>query len=191
MMKEQRIENILLSLKKMDYLTQKQIQRIHGLGGERNANRILWESRDFLSNFRNGLEKVYYLNKLGRMRVDCEIVRSKTMNIEHFLLRNQLWIHLKMPHTWTNEVKIIVGDTSIVCDAKYLASDKTPVFVEVDVAQPMVKNIKKIHKYKRFKELTNQKFHVLWVTQLESRRSKLKEMSNGLSSAVYTANDIM
>jgi hypothetical protein len=188
-MKQQRIENILLSLRKFDYLTRAQIQQIHGLGGDRNANRILNDMSDYLDSFRNELEKVYYLNKNGRERVGHGVIRKKTQNIDHFLLRNQLWIHLKKPHTWDNEYKLTAGDVSIVCDAHFIKNG-IKAFVEVDIAQPMIKNRAKIEKYKKIKELTGDPFHLIWITQLESRRPKLNELMDGLPGRVFTHNEI-
>lgn len=179
-----------MSLKRFDYLTRSQIQRIHNLKGDRNANRFLNDMGEYLSSFRHGLEKVYYLNKSGRDRVNCEVIRKKTPQIQHYILRNQAWIHLGRPFDWENEVKIIVGDTSIICDAKYTAKGKIPVFVEIDVSQAMAVNQRKIEKYRKFKELTGQKFFLIWITELDSRRVKLKELSEGLSAIVHSAKEI-
>lgn len=144
----------------------------------------------YVGTFRHGLENVYYLNKAGRERVQCDVIRKKTPNIQHYLLRNQMWMALKYPRTWENEIKIKVGDVSIVCDAKYVLKGGVHVFVEVDVSQPMATNQKKIEKYKKMQELTGQPFHLLWITELESRREKLKSMCEGLNANVYTINDI-
>lgn len=189
-MKQQRIENILLSLKRFDYLTRAQIQTIHGLKGERNANRVLNDMDEYLGKFRHEKEYVYYLNKAGRDRINCDVIRKKTPNIQHFLIRNQMWIALKYPRTWENEIKIKVGDTSIVCDAKYTLKGGIPVFVEVDVTQPMIKNRAKIEKYRKIGEMTGQPFHLLWITEVEGRRAKLTEMMAGLSGKIYTLKDI-
>ena len=188
--KQQRIENILLSLRKFDYFTRSQLQRIHRLGGDRNANRILNDMGGYLGTFRHGLENVYYLNKDGRDRVGAEVIRKKTPNIQHFLLRNQLWIHLNMPRTWENEIKLSVGDISIISDAKF-EKNGIKVFVEVDRTQPMSKNRAKIERYKKIKELTGESFHLLWITELESRRPKLNELMAGLNGRVYTLKEIL
>jgi hypothetical protein len=188
--KQQRIENILLSLKRFDYLTRAQIQRIHDLKGERNANRFLNGMNEYLGSFRHGLEKVYYLNKAGRDRVNCDVIRKKTPQVEHFLLRNQAWIHLGKPRTWENEIKIKVGDVSVTCDAKFTAKGGVPVFVEIDVSQPMAVNQRKIAKYKKIQELTGQPFHLVWITELESRRPRLTECSAGIPGRVYTLKEI-
>jgi hypothetical protein len=188
--KQQRIENILLSLKRFDYLTRAQLQFIHNLKGDRNANRILTGMDEYLHHFRHGLEKVYYLSKAGRERVGAEVVRKKTPNIQHFLLRNQLWIHLGYPHTWENEIKITVKDISVVCDAKFNMKDKNLGIVEVDISQPMIKNKAKIDKYRKIKEMTGNEFHLIWVTELESRKTKLLELMKGLPGHVFTLKEI-
>jgi hypothetical protein len=170
-------------------MTQTQLRIIHDLKGDRNANRILNDMEDYVDRFRNELEYVYYLNKEGREMVGCNTVRKKTANIEHFILRNQLWIHLGKPFTWENEVKITAEKTSVVCDAKF-TKNGIPVFVEVDVSQSMTVNREKIKKYKKIKELTGENFHLVWITKLESRRKRLTELCEGLTGKIYTYNDI-
>lgn len=188
--KQQRIENILLTLKRFDYMNRSQLQAVHRLGGDRNANRILNDMSEYLCSFRHGLEKVYYLSKEGRDRVKSEVIRKKTPQIQHFLLRNQLWIHLNCPSTWENEFELEANNVTVICDAKY-DSNRIPVFVEVDVSQPMNVNKKRIEKYKRIQELTEQPFRLVWVTELESRRPRLNALCMGLKSRVYTLKEIM
>lgn len=178
-----------MSLKRCDYLTRAQLQKIHRLGGERNANRVLNGMSEYLNTFRHGLEKVYYLSKEGRQRIGCEVVRKKTPHIEHYLLRNQLWIVLGCPHSWENEIKVTVGDVSLVCDAKFM-SEKKDILVEVDISQPMATNKTKIDKYKRIKEMTGNEFHLLWVTEIESRKTALKKLMGDMPGRVFTAKEI-
>lgn len=179
-------------MKKFDYLTRRQIQTIHGLGGDRNANRILNDMAPYLGDFRHGLEKVYHLNKQGRERIGAEVPRKKTPNIQHYLLRNQLWIRMQRPHNWQNEVKLKIDDkTILIADAQFRTKGKINVFVEVDISQPMIKNKVKLEKYKWLKEVTGDDFHLLWVTELESRRPKLNEMMQGFPGQVFTLNEIL
>jgi hypothetical protein len=191
MEREQRVENILLSLRKCDYLTRSQIQRIHNLKGDRNANRVLKSMEEYLGSFRHGLEKVYHLNKAGRERVAATQIRKKTPNVQHFILRNQLWISLGRPRTWENEYKVKAGEVSLVCDAKFTTKGGIPVFVEVDVTQPMIKNSAKISKYKKLKETTDDPFHVVWITEIESRRAKLTDLMKGLPGKIFTLKETL
>lgn len=64
--KEKRIEEILLSLKKCDFLTREQLQKMHGLGGDRNAQRILSDMAEYVNFFFEDKRKIYYLNAVGR-----------------------------------------------------------------------------------------------------------------------------
>ncbi|MGE7880176.1 replication-relaxation family protein [Peribacillus muralis] len=162
---------------------------MHDLKSVRNANRILKSMSEFLGSFRNDLEKVYYLNKKGREHVGCNIARHKTQNIDHFLTRNQLYVHLKQPRTWQNELRIKAGDFSVICDAKF-EDNGIPVFVEVDCQQHMIINKQKADKYRKLKEITGQKFHLIWVTEIESRKDKLRELSFGIPGRVYSLNEI-
>ena len=144
---------------------------------------------EYLNVFKHGFENVYCLSKKGRERVQCDVIRKKTPNIQHFLLRNQLWIAMDCPHTWENEIKITVNDVSLVCDAKFLLA-KTDMVVEVDVSQPMSANKRKIDKYRRIKELTGNDFSLIWVTELESRKPKLQKLMEGFPGSVYSLKEI-
>lgn len=121
--------------------------------------------------------------------MQATVIRKKTPNIQHFLLRNQFFIHMKRPTTWENEIKVKVGDMALVCDAKFDYKG-VPCFVEVDVSQPMAKNALKIDKYKKLKQMTGDPFNIIWVTELETRRHKLTQLCEGLVGRVYTFNEI-
>lgn len=188
-LKKQREEDILLSLRNCSFLTQKQIQSLHNLGSDRNANRVINNMSEYLHSFRHGLEKMYYLSKDGRDRIGCTKQVKKTINAQHYHLRNQFYIYLNCPSTWKNEVKIKAGRESLIADAVY-QSKQGHVFVEVDVTQPMAANARKIEKYKRLRELTGQDFYLVFVTQLTSRAIRLNSLMQGLSGKVYTFNEI-
>lgn len=178
-----------MSLKKLDYLSRSQIQTLHNLKGVRNANRILNNMGQYLSSFRSGKENVYYLNSKGRDIVGCEKVRKKTQNVDHFIMRNQLYMAVGRPATWENEIKVKLGNNILICDAKFII-DKKPVFVEVDNEQSMQQNRVKITKYKEISQI-NSNFYVMWVTKTDYRKKKLIELSEGLNHQVYSMNDIL
>src|SRR6478735_7233500 len=71
--KEQRTDQILLSLKKLDFINRTQLQTLHDLGSDRNARKVMQNLGEYVHCFRDG-EKVYYLSKEGRERVDCSKV---------------------------------------------------------------------------------------------------------------------
>ncbi|MCA1058134.1 replication-relaxation family protein [Rossellomorea aquimaris] len=187
LLKQQRHENILLSLKKLDYLSRSQIQKIHRLKSTRNANRVLKDMSEYLSSFRHG-ENIYYLNKKGRELVKTQKVCKKTAQVNHYLMRNTLYISLGCPATWKNEIKLKVKDIQIVCDAIYEVKDTIHI-IEVDHTQKMMENKRKIEKYREIVKLTGKviKFH--WITTTHNRQKQLLELSQGLNVNVSLAHD--
>lgn len=187
---EKRKDAILLSLKKCDYLTREQLQRMHKLGKLRNAQRVLYEMSDYLSYFTDEKKKVYYLNSAGRERIQAEKIRKKTAMITHYLMRNDLYITLGRPSTWKNEIKVTIADSKvgIVADAAFIMN-KVHHFVEVDYKQAMSKNLSKI---KRYKELStfNPQFTLVWVTTSLYRKSKIEDLCKELKCKVYLWEDI-
>jgi hypothetical protein len=187
--REQREEEILLSLKKCDYLSRSQIQRMHRLGSDRNARKVLSNMSDYVSSFRDS-EKVYYLNAEGRERVECNKVRKKSVQVGHYLMRNQLYIHLGQPAEWKNEVKLgFEGIGFVIADSFY---DKSNVFyaVEIDHTQKMTKNRSKIDKYKAIIKHANFPIRLIWLTTTDYRKKQLEKLCEGLDVEVYVIDDI-
>jgi len=188
-----RQEEILLSLKKLDYMTRRQIQIIHDLKSVRNANRILKGMERYLNHFYDG-RKVYYLNKEGRHYVNCNNVRSKTTTANHYLMRNDLYIHYNQPTTWKNEMRLISGEDknkiTVVADARFIHNDKYHI-VEIDNLQKMNKNRLKIDKYRRLIERNSFKGMpvLIWVTASEYRKRKLLELCDGLDVKAFLNTD--
>lgn len=188
--REKRQEAILLSLKKCDYLTREQFQKMHDLGKPRNAHRVLNEMDEFISSFTNDRKYVYYLNKDGRERVGATKIRKKTAMINHFLMRNDLYIALGRPSSWKNEVKITIPNTkiSIVSDSIFV-SNKIHHFVEVDYKQTISKNTVKIKRYQQLASF-NPQFALIWITTTPYRKKKLLSLCEGLNVQVYLWDDI-
>jgi Replication-relaxation len=191
--KEQREENILLSLKKLDYLTRSQIQALHNLGSVRNAQRVMQELKDYVSSFRDG-ENVYYLNAAGRERVNATKVRKKTAQARHYIMRNSLYIAYGCPATWKNEIRLGFKEdkkTQVICDAIFQV-DKRYHIVEVDHTQKITKNRSKIQKYKRLIELGFFKYPpvFIWITTTEYRRKQLTKFLDGLNYHIFTVSDL-
>ncbi|NYV67083.1 replication-relaxation family protein [Bacillus sp. Gen3] len=189
--KEQRHENILLSLKKLGFASRSQLQRLHGLGGVRNANRILKELEPFLNCVRRS-ENVYYLNTEGRERVDAARPLNKTMQVDHYLMRNSLYIALGCPSTWRTEVKLAVqNEVSVIADAIYTMAGAYHI-VEVDHMQKMTANRVKIQKYRKLIDLGvfSKPPRFIWITTTEYRRKQLTRYCEGLNVRVYTTDDL-
>jgi Replication-relaxation len=144
---------------------------------------------EYLSSFRHK-ENVYYLNKQGREVVRATKICKKTPQIDHYLMRNSLYIHLGCPVKWQNEIKMKVGGVHIVADA--LFENKTSInIVEVDFTQKMIENRKKIEKYQEIVNMTGRNFKFHWITTTHNRQKQLYELHEGLNISVLLAQDFI
>jgi hypothetical protein len=191
----QRQENILLSLRRLDYLNRDQLRRIHRLGQVRNCNRILKGLEPFVSHFREEYSNIYYLNKEGREYVGATKILKKNSFVNHTILRNDFYVFVGFPSDWRNEMKISDGEYTVVCDVLFKIKRKFN-FLEVDNTQKMIENRKKIDQYRGL--FTNEKLKehlghfptLVWLTTTELRRKQLTELCEGLPCRVYTTTDI-
>lgn len=191
-----REEQILLLLKKYDFLTRDQLNRYFKLGTIRNTNRILNEMSDYLMSIRDGYQSIYYLSKEGREYVDCEKVRKKGGHVLHTVMRNQFWLYYECPSDFDSEIKISDGKTEIIADAMFTKSLQRH-FLEVDHTQPMKVNRAKIAKYIQLEKdglIARELGHfptIVWLTATEMRRKQLQEACRELPVVkVYTFADI-
>lgn len=177
-------------MKKLDFLSRSQIQRMHRLGGNRNANRILANMSDYLHSVRLD-EKVYYLNAYGREMVGANKVVKKTAQIEHYLMRNDLYLAYGCPTTWEQEIKLTVaGKVSVVADAVFNVGNRYHI-CEIDRTQRMAENHAKIHKYRELLSLGvfELKPKFIWLTTTEYRRKQLAKMCEGLDVKIYVVSE--
>jgi Replication-relaxation len=196
----QRKEQILIQLKTLGYLTREQIRRINHLGTVRNANRIMREMQPYVSSFRDGYDTIYYLNREGREFIGASIIRKRTPQAIHHIMKNQFFIFTGMPNEWKNEQKITDGQkVNLVCDALFKKNGLSMYsFLEVDHQQKMAENRNKVEKYKRINESGIFQNHrkygyfpkLIWLTTNEYRKKKLFEMCKELPCEVYTLDDI-
>ena len=188
-----RDEQILLLLRKFDFLTRDQINKYFNLGKKCNTNRVLRNLSDYLSSTRNGYETIYYLNSLGRLYVDCDKVRKKGGHMQHTVMRNELWLYFKCPADWKNEVKISNGSTTIIVDGMFSRNGFTH-FLEVDNLQTMKENRDKIKRYQELMPGVVKQLGyyptVVWLTTTELRRKQLEVSCGGLKCQVFTMDDI-
>ena len=136
-------------------------------------------------------ENVYYLNAEGRERVGCQRVLKKTNQVEHYLMRNSLFIEKGCPSSWQNEVKLSVpGEVSVTADAIYTMAG-TYHIIEVDHTQKMSVNRQKIAKYRKLVELGvfDKVPKFIWITTTTYRQKQLAKLSEGLNVRIYLAND--
>jgi hypothetical protein len=180
-----------LSLKKLDYLSRSQLQRLHGLGGIRNANRFLRSMGEYVNTFRSS-ENIYYLSKAGRERIGSAKICKQTPQVNHYLMRNALYLALRCPASWRNEIKLSVrNEVTVIPDAIFKRGDRYNI-VEVDYSQKMTENRAKIERYKRllsFNVMTiKPKFY--WITTTEYRRKQLLALCEGLDVEIYLAKEL-
>lgn len=188
-----REEQILLLLKKYDFLTRDQINNYFQLGTIRNVNYVLRNLSEHLMCIREGYQSIYYLSKIGRDYVDCDKVRRKGNHVQHTVMRNQFWLFYKCPKDWKSEIKVSDGKATIIVDAMFTRNGFLH-FLEVDNLQTMKENREKI---KRYKVLINSLmkqygYHptLVWLTTTEHRRNQLEKACEGLKMKVYTLSDI-
>jgi hypothetical protein len=174
----------------LGFLSRSQIQRLHRLGGDRNANRILNEMGDYLNTVRLG-ENVYYLNAAGRERIGATKVLKKTNQITHHLMRNSLYLAHGCPSSWKSEVKLSVkGEVTVIADALFTMAGRYYI-CEVDNTQKMSENRAKIGKYRRLIELGvfEKRPKLIWITTTDYRKKQLAKICEGLDVSIYLRSD--
>lgn len=188
-----RDEQILLLLKKFDFLTRDQLNQYFRLGTKSNTNKVLNRLSNYLTSIRDGYQSIYYLNKDGRNYVECEKIRKKGGHVQHFVMRNQFWLHNGCPRDWRNEVKISDGKMAVIADAVF-SRNGFYHFLEVDHLQSMKENRMKVNRYKELSDSLVKQFGyyptLVWLTTTEHRRKQLESACNGLNFKAFTINDI-
>src|SRR5690625_4573414 len=92
--------------------------------------------------------KIYYITNKGNDFIGKGNTRLNKTEIQHALMRNDLYIELGMPDSWKKEAPIVVNDEVVlISDARFKRNNQY-YFVEVDNKQAMRTNIEKIKKYK-------------------------------------------
>ncbi|HZG82121.1 MAG TPA: replication-relaxation family protein [Brevibacillus sp.] len=172
------------------------IQRLHRLGGDRNARKVLQQMEEYLYCFREeGYGTVFYLNRIGRQMIGSQKVVKRSMQTRHTLMRNDFFFRAGCPGYWRPEVKVTDGHTTLVTDALFKKAGQYN-FLEVDNTQTMVENRAKI---KRFREIFDRglfqkeygyfpTLHVVTVSKIRVRR--FVELCKGLPAQVYYHQDI-
>lgn len=176
--KEMREEQILLSLDELTYATREQLQIVNQLGGDRNAHRILYrmEKDKLISSIRRE-KKIYFLSNKGKNLIGSTQGELKKSQIQHTLMRNDLYIHLGIPKSWQKEAKLIINDeVIIISDARFKMNGKY-YFVEVDNKQTMKVNEEKIQKYKEVFRMIYKEYgyhpQLIWYTLSDIRKQQL------------------
>ncbi|MGN7470519.1 replication-relaxation family protein [Brevibacillus sp. SAFN-007a] len=177
-------------------MSRQQLQRLHRLGGDRNAQKVLKRMEECLYSFREeGYGAVYYLNQIGRQMIGSQKVVRRTLQTRHTLMRNDFFFYAGCPASWKNEMKVTDGKATLVTDALFI-KDKRYHFLEVDNTQSMAENGLKVKKYREMFErgvfqLEFGYFPALHVvTVSRSRVKRFVEMCQGMPARVYCIEDI-
>lgn len=197
-----RQEEILQSFEVLRFATREQLQRIHDLKSDRNALKILNQMKEyFFIQVHNGMN-VYYLNKKGRDTIGSENEMKWSLQAEHHLLRNELYIHFNCPKDWRVEHEIVFTPKGLVRTEKRIIADasftKMGVFhlLEVDRTQSMAENKEKINVYAELNPLLYERFNhkpvIIFYTTSDLRKRKLQDycQSKSLKCLVYTKDDL-
>lgn len=193
----ERQEQILHSLDRFGFLSRAHLQRLHRLGGDRNAQKVLKGMEEYLYSIReDGYGTVYYLNREGRKMIGSNKITRRTLQTRHALMRNDFYFFVGCPGYWRPELKVTDGQTTLVTDALY-KKDGRYNFLEVDNTQSMAENGTKI---KRYREMHDRRlFHKEYgyfptlhiVTVSRSRVKRFTEMCKGMPVQVYYHQDIL
>ncbi|GGJ85852.1 hypothetical protein GCM10007063_05370 [Lentibacillus kapialis] len=189
--KRAREEQILLRLDDLVYATREQLQVINKLAGDRNAQRILsrMEKDKLIGSIRYD-KKVYYLTNGGRRNIGSSEPEPKKSWIAHTVMRNDLYIRLGMPDDWRKEVPVKFNDDKLIPDAMFKSKGEFH-FVEIDNRQAMVRNYKKIEKYKTLSQVIFQNYNhtptLIWYSSSDVRKQKLRSVCEkfGVKYRIY------
>lgn len=185
--KLEREQQILLSLKKLSYLSRSQLQYIHRLGKERNASRIManMEREGLIKSFRLG-ENIYCLSAAGKKRVGATRQYRKNGEVVNYILRNYVYIKHGFPKSWESDV---IFTEHLTADAVFY-SDGIQYLVEVDRLQH--NNEKKIQKYKEAIEnnVIKPPFRFIWVANTEYNKDRIEKLLSDFDVRVYLAQNL-
>jgi hypothetical protein len=143
---------------------------------------------------------VYYLNGKGREWVGSENEVKWSLQVEHYLMRNDIWIYYYSPKDWVTEqpinIKVGLEQHVLVPDASFTIEGKW-YFVEVDRMQDMKKNREKIELYSKLSPLMEKQYGhrptVVFYTTTPVRKDKLKQLcvERQLMCRVMTKGDLV
>ena len=183
-----KMEAVLMTIDRLGMATVKHLRGIHDLKSYRNACFFLKKLEPYTSSTFFNKSKVYYLNKEGRSLIGSNKEVKRNSNIEHTLLRNDVFLHLNCPIDWKTEAileyeteqpnsfGIIVkgmnlkAKNKVVADAFYTRNGYTHI-VEIDNTRDMKDNLKKIQSYKElFPHLDTPRLEVFTTTKIRKQK---------------------
>jgi hypothetical protein len=143
---------------------------------------------------------VYFLNQKGRELIGSLRERKYSLEVEHYLLRNDMYIHFGCPEDFKIEQEIVfksgLTQRMIRPDAVFTLKGVYHL-LEVDRTQNMTENKKKINLYAelsplislQYRHLPSLIFYTLTPTRKKSISARCKE--NGIHFNVIAKEDIL
>ena len=186
----------------LGFVSRSQLQEIHALKSDRNALKVLGSMKDWLHckpSPERFNENIYYLNKEGSEMIGEPEERRWVQSVEHYLMRNDLYIHYGKPEPFHVEPEIAlatIGTQKIIRPDAYFIKDDIHYFLEVDRTQKMLENKKKIESYAELNPYLSAKYNtqmrIVFYTSSRVRQSKLSSWckEHGVVCSVYTKDDL-
>ncbi|KAA0563687.1 hypothetical protein F0342_12850 [Bacillus sp. CH30_1T] len=193
-MRQERLESLLMTIDRLGIVKIKHLQHIHKLGSYRNACKIVNGLSEYTHQKYWNKEKVIYLNEKARKLIDSEHSVTMSLNTEHYLLRNDIYIHFGCPHDWDIEhtfetvteplsrTDIIIqgikpsNKRKLVTDA-YFTRNGYAYLIEIDNKLNMADNRKKVSNYAEVLPLIRKNFNgapiLYFFTHTKDRKKKL------------------
>ena len=209
--KKHRQEKILFSLAKLGFLTRTHLRYLHDLKSNRNTSRIMKELEEYVHmkrHYERNGEAVYYLNKKGLEFTGCEKEFKWTDHVEHYLMRNDLYLYFGQPSDWRTEerltfkmpvkngARVSLKEYSLVPDAIFTRNNRYH-FIEVDRKQTMKENKRKIAIYKELKEGMKKHYgyspSLIFYTVTGARQKQLEAWCQeaGIPCKVFRKEDLL
>lgn len=131
--------------------------------------------------------------------IGCELERKYTSEVEHYLMRNDVYIHFNCPDDFETEVELafqLHGVEKVIRpDAHFSHKDKF-CLLEVDRTQSMAENKKKLARYAELIPVFKEQFAypptIIFYTLTESRRILLQRAADEhkVNITVLCKNDL-
>lgn len=186
----------------MGFVTREHLQKIPGLemGVDRNALKILGQMGDLIQKRNHMGRNVYFLARKGADIIGVEKIPTWSTQIDHYLLRNDMYVYFNCPLDWENEspieLKPAIGDPKILRADACFTLNNVYHFLEVDRTQSMVENKKKIQYYAQVNPIIKNTYQhyptLIFYTTTTNRRITLTELCKeyGLQFRIYTKEDL-
>lgn len=151
----------------------------------------------------HGGKNVYYLSSKGREIIGSEQEVKWSLQVDHSLMRNDMYIFYHAPNDWRCEERVdFMYQEGLTRIERFIVPDATFTvggvyhFLEVDNTQSMLDNKKKIQVYSHLAPAIEKQFSqkpvLVFYTLTEFRKNKLLTLcqESEVSCKIYTKQDL-